>query len=50
MFPLGESGDIRADAGGNPVFNENFFSMAKDERDNPILYDLFEMRDFPLFE
>jgi penicillin amidase len=50
MFPLGESGDIRPDAGGNPVFNDNFFSMAKDTGDNPILYDVFEMRDFPLFD
>jgi penicillin amidase len=50
MFPLGESGDIRSDAGGNPVFDDHFFSMAKDTGGDPILYDLFEMRSFPLFE
>jgi len=50
MFPLGESGDIRVGAGQNPEFDEHFFSMAKDASENPILYDLFEMRTFPLFE
>ena len=50
MFPLGESGDIRTGGGGAPVFNDNFFSMAKDGNDDPILFDLFEMRDFPLFD
>ena len=50
MFPLGESGDIRVGGGGAPVFNENFFSMAKDGAGDPILFDLFEMRDFPLFD
>ena len=50
MFPLGESGDIRVGVGGAPVFNENFFSMAKDGNEDPILFDLFEMRDFPLFD
>jgi penicillin G amidase len=50
MFPLGESGDIRAGGGGAPVFDDNFFSMAKDESEDPILFDLFEMRSFPLFD
>jgi penicillin amidase len=50
MFPLGESGDIRADANGLPVFDENFLSMAVDEGGDAILFDLFEMRSFPLFE
>ncbi len=50
MFPLGESGDIRVGGGGAPVYNENFFSMAKDGDEDPILFDLFEMRDFPLFD
>ncbi|MCP4602497.1 MAG: hypothetical protein GY847_18605 [Proteobacteria bacterium] len=47
MFPLGESGAILA-----PImtYDEHFFSMSKDENDNPILYDLFEMREFPLFD
>ena len=50
MFPLGESGDIQVGGGGAPVYNENFFSMAKDGNGDPILFDLFEMRDFPLFD
>jgi penicillin amidase len=50
MFPLGQSGDIRIDAKGNPVFNQNYFSMAKNHTSTPILYDLFEMRTFPLFD
>ncbi len=50
MFPLGESGDIRMDAGGNPVFDKHFFSMAKDSNNMPVLFDNFEMRPFPLFE
>jgi penicillin amidase len=50
MFPLGESGDIRVGGGGAPVYDDNFFSMAKDGNGDPILFDLFEMRDFPLFD
>jgi penicillin amidase len=50
MFPLGESGDIRADAGGQPVFNDNFLTMAQDINGDPLLFDLFEMRSFPLFD
>jgi penicillin amidase len=50
MFPLGESGDIRADADGLPVYGDNFLSMAQDDNGDPILFDLFEMRSFPLFE
>jgi penicillin amidase len=50
MFPLGESGDIRSDAGGLPVYNKNFLTMSRDSNGNPILFDLFEMRAFPLFD
>lgn len=50
MFPLGQSGDIRIDAERNPVFNENFFTMAKGSDNTPHLYDVFEMRAFPLFD
>ena len=42
MFPLGESGNISAGAGGAPVFNANFFTMTD-------VYDGFVYRDFPLF-
>lgn len=42
MFPLGESGDIRAGALGAPVFDANFYTMAP-------VYDFFAHRDFPLF-
>jgi hypothetical protein len=50
MFPLGESGDIRADVNGLPVYDDNFLSMAQDDNGDPVLFDLFEMRTFPLFE
>jgi penicillin amidase len=50
MFPLGESGDIRSNVFGRPVYNENFLSMSRDADANPILFDLFEMRTFPLFD
>jgi penicillin amidase len=50
MFALGQSGNILADANGGPVFDENCFSMAKDADGQPILYDLFVMRAFPLFD
>jgi penicillin amidase len=50
MFPLGESGDVRADVSGLPVYDDNFLSMAQDDNGDPILFDLFEMRSFPLFE
>lgn len=43
MFPLGESGDIRPDAGGAPEFNTHFFSMTPE-------YDAFAPRSFPLFD
>jgi penicillin G amidase len=42
MFPLGESGNISAGAGGTPVFDANFFTMTG-------VYDGFVYRDFPLF-
>jgi penicillin amidase len=42
MFPLGESGNISAGAGGAPVFDANFFTMTG-------VYDGFVYRDFPLF-
>ncbi len=43
MFPLGESGDIRTDEHGLPVYDPNFFSMKP-------LFDAFTHRSFPLFE
>jgi penicillin G amidase len=42
MFPLGESGDIRINGQGKPVFDANFFSMSP-------FYDAFAPRPFPLF-
>lgn len=42
MFPLGQSGDIRAGVGGAPVFDVNFFSMAP-------VFDTFAHRPFPIF-
>jgi penicillin amidase len=42
MFPLGESGDIRIDGLGNPVFDPNYFSMSP-------YCDAFSPRPFPLF-
>ena len=42
MFPLGESGDITVGEGGEPVFDEHFFTMTP-------IYDPFAPRDFPLF-
>lgn len=42
MFPLGESGDIRMDQYGLPVYDPNFFSMKN-------LFDSFTHRTFPLF-
>ena len=43
MFPLGESGDIRMDEHGLPVYDPNFFSMKP-------LFDTFTHRSFPLFD
>ncbi len=43
MFPLGESGDIRMDEHGLPVYDPNFFSMKN-------LFDTFTHRVFPLFD
>ncbi|TSA48099.1 MAG: penicillin acylase family protein [Deltaproteobacteria bacterium] len=42
MFPLGESGNISAGAGGAPVFDAHFFTMTD-------VFDGFVYRDFPLF-
>jgi penicillin G amidase len=42
MFPLGESGDIRINGQGQPVFDANFFTMSP-------FYDSFAPRPFPLF-
>lgn len=50
MFPLGQSGTILMNAAGQPVFDPNFFSMAMDATGNPILFDRFDHRSFPLFE
>lgn len=50
MFPLGQSGNILSTDEGHPVFDENYFSMSRDSDGNPILFDLFEMREFALFE
>ena len=41
MFPLGQSGNILADAQGMPVFDPNFYSMTG-------LFDTFTHRDFPV--
>jgi len=43
MFPLGESGNILADAQGMPVFDDNFYSMTG-------LFDVLEHRNFPVCE
>ena len=43
MFPLGESGTITMGAGGAPVFDDHFFTMAP-------VFDTFAHRSFPLFE
>lgn len=43
MFPLGESGDIQMDDGGNPVFNDGYFGMTPE-------FDGFAPRNFPLFD
>jgi len=42
MFPMGESGTILMSADGNPVFDDNFFSMTQEFKD-------FKPRVFPLF-
>ncbi|MBW2631270.1 MAG: penicillin acylase family protein [Deltaproteobacteria bacterium] len=42
MFPLGESGTILMDEFGDPVFDDNFFTMTS-------VYDDFSHREFPLF-
>lgn len=43
MLPLGQSGTILMDATGQPVFDENFFSMSP-------VYDGFQHRSFPVNE
>jgi len=43
MFPLGESGTILMDEGGDPVFDDEFFTMAP-------VYDAWTPRDFPIFD
>lgn len=43
MFPLGQSGNILADARGMPVFDQHFYSMTG-------LFDTFTHRDFPVFK
>jgi penicillin amidase len=42
MFPLGESGNILMNVGGEPVFDDHFFSLTPE-------FDAFAPRNFPLF-
>ena len=42
MIPLGQSGDIRLGANGEPVFEDNYFGFTE-------IFDGFLHREFPLF-
>jgi len=43
MFPLGESGTILMDEVGNPIYDDDFFTMAP-------AYDAWTPRSFPIFD
>ena len=43
MFPLGQSGTILMDEVGNPIFDDDFFTMAP-------AYDAWAPRSFPIFD